>query len=53
VRAIAWAKVKTNKVDASVLAKFHASGFLLEVWIPNQEIEALRRRIALSTNPIP
>jgi transposase len=46
VRAIAWAKVKTDKVDASVLAKLHASGFLPEVWIPNEDVESLRRRIA-------
>ena len=26
VRAIAWAKVKTDKIDAAVLAKLHASG---------------------------
>ena len=26
VRAIAWAKVKTGKIDAAVLAKLHASG---------------------------
>jgi transposase len=31
VRAIAWAKVKTDKIDARVLAKLHASGFLPEV----------------------
>ena len=46
VRSIAWAKVKTDKIDAGVLAKLHASGFLPEVWIPNEETEALRRRIA-------
>ena len=45
VRSIAWAKVKTDKIDAGVLAKLHASGFLPEVWIPNEDIEALRRRI--------
>ena len=28
VRAVAWAKVKTDKIDAAVLAKLHASGFL-------------------------
>ena len=37
---------KTDKIDAGVLAKLHASGFLPEVWIPNEETEALRRRIA-------
>ena len=26
VRAIAWAKVKTDKIDARVLAKLHANG---------------------------
>jgi transposase len=46
VRSIAWAKVKTDKIDAGVLTKLHASGFLPEVWIPNEDIEALRRRIA-------
>ena len=31
VRAIAHARVKTDKVDAAILAKLHASGFLPEV----------------------
>ena len=43
VRAIAWAKVKTDKIDARVLAKLHASGFLPEVWMPDEETEARRR----------
>jgi transposase len=43
VRAIAWAKVKTDKIDAAVLAKLHASGFLPEVWMPD---ERLRRVVA-------
>ena len=46
VRAIAWAKVKTDKIDASVLAKLHASGFLPEVWMPDEETERLRRVVA-------
>ena len=33
VRLIAWAKVKTDKIDAGVLAKLYASGFLPEVWV--------------------
>ncbi|QRM33102.1 IS110 family transposase [Microvirga sp. VF16] len=45
VRAIAWAKVKTDKIDAWTLAKLHASGFLPEVWMPDEETEA-RRRVA-------
>jgi hypothetical protein len=32
VRSIAWAKVKTDKIDACLLAKVHASGFLPEVF---------------------
>jgi transposase len=43
VRAIAWAKVKTDKIDARVLAKLHVSGFLPEVWMPDEETEARRR----------
>ena len=31
-RAIAEAKVKTDKIDAAVLVRLHASGFLPEVW---------------------
>jgi transposase len=46
VRSIAWAKVKTDKIDAALLAKLHASGFLPEVWVPNEETDSLRRRIA-------
>ena len=49
VRAIAWAKVKTDKIDAAVLAKLHASGFLPEVWMPNEETEARRRVVAERT----
>jgi transposase len=44
VRAIAWAKVKTDKIDAATLAKLHASGFLPEVWMPDEETE-MRRRV--------
>ena len=49
VRAIAWAKVKTDKIDAAVLAKLHASGFLPEVWVPDEETEARRRVVAERT----
>jgi transposase len=48
VRAIAWAKVKTDKI-AAVLAKLHASGFLPEVWMPDEETEARRRVVAERT----
>lgn len=46
VRAIAHAKVKTDKIDAATLAKLHASGFLPEVWMPDDSTEALRRLVA-------
>ena len=36
VRIIAHAKIKTDTIDASVLARLYASGFLPEVWIPDQ-----------------
>ena len=49
VRAIAWAKVKTDKIDAAVLAKLHASGFLPEVWMPDEETEARRHVAAVAT----
>jgi transposase len=45
-RAIASAKVKTDKIDAGVLAKLHASGFLPEVWSPDEDTLALRRLVA-------
>ncbi|MGZ4273153.1 MAG: IS110 family RNA-guided transposase [Solirubrobacteraceae bacterium] len=45
-RAIASAKVKTDKIDAKVLAQLGAADFLPEVWAPDQATRALRRRIA-------
>ena len=32
VRSIVWARVKTDKIDAALLAKLHASGFLPPCW---------------------
>jgi transposase len=49
VRLIAHAKVKTDAIDAAVLAKLYASGFLPEVWSPNQKTLALRRQVARRT----
>ena len=46
VRLIAEAKVKTDKIDAAVLAQLYASGFLPEVWIPDADTQALRRQVA-------
>jgi len=45
-KAIASAKVKTDKVDAKVLAQLGAADFLPEVWAPDAETRALRRRVA-------
>ena len=46
VRLIAQAKIKTDKIDAAVLAQLHASGFLPEVWIRDATTKALRRQVA-------
>ena len=45
-KAIASAKVKTDKVDAKVLAELGAAGLLAEVWVPDAESRELRRRLA-------
>lgn len=45
VRAIAFARVKTDKIDAVMLARLHASGFLPEVWAADDDT-ARRRRLA-------
>src|SRR5215471_8008754 len=45
VRLIAHAKIKTDTIDASVLAQLYASGFLPEVWIPDEPTQALRRQV--------
>lgn len=45
VRIIAYAKIKTDTIDASVLAQLYASGFLPEVWIPDEPTQALRRQV--------
>src|SRR5512132_2978608 len=52
VRAIAHAKIKTDKIDAAVLAKLHASGFLPEVWMPDEATETLRRLVAQRTQVV-
>ena len=45
-RAIAEAKVKTDKVDAEVLAQLLAADYLPSVWIADQATQALRRQVA-------
>src|SRR5690242_3225810 len=45
VRLMAHAKIKTDSIDASVLARLYASGFLPEVWVPDERTQALRRQV--------
>ena len=49
VKAIAHAHVKTDKIDAAVLASLRAAGFLPEVWLPDAETELRRRLVAPAT----
>lgn len=46
VKMIAHAQIKSDKIDAGVLAQLHASGFLPEVWVPDDRTERLRRLVA-------
>nr|WP_284503626.1 MULTISPECIES: IS110 family transposase [unclassified Caballeronia] len=46
VRLIAEARVKTEKIDAAVLAQLYASHFLPEVWMPDEPTLALRRQVS-------
>lgn len=46
VRAIAYARVKTDKIDAAILARLHAAGFLPEVWVADEDTSRRRRQIA-------
>lgn len=45
-KAIAEAKVKTDKVDALTLAQLLAADFVPEVWVPDAETRRLRREVA-------
>jgi transposase len=42
-KLIAHAKVKTDKVDARVLAELARAGYLPEVWLPDEDTESLRQ----------
>ena len=46
VKAIAHAHVKTDKIDAGVLASLRAADFLPEIWLPDAETERRRRLVA-------
>jgi transposase len=43
-KAIASAKIKTDKVDALALAQLLRTGYLPEVWIPDDETRLMRQR---------
>ena len=45
VRVIAHAKIKTDVIDAGVLAQLYATGFLPQVWIADETTQALRRQV--------
>lgn len=49
VHLIARAKTKTDKIDARVLAKLYAAGFLPEVWSPDAATQARRRQVTRRT----
>jgi transposase len=44
-RAIAEARVKTDKVDAAILAGLLAADYLPSVWMPDAATSALRRQV--------
>jgi len=46
LRQISEAKAKTDRLDARRLAELLASGYLAEVWCPDEGTRALRRRVA-------
>lgn len=46
VRAISHARVKSDRFDARTLARLLAADMLASVWVPDEQIGALRRRIA-------
>jgi transposase len=44
--AIAEAKVKTDKVDAEILARLLAADYLPAVWVADEQTQARRRQVA-------
>lgn len=43
LRAIAYARVKTDKIGAAILARLHAAGFLPAVWVADEDTLNRRR----------
>jgi transposase len=52
VRLIAEARIKTDVIDATVLARLYVSGFLPEVWIPDEATLGLRRQVTRRTQVV-
>ncbi len=46
VRAISWARVKSDRFDARTLARLLAADLIPGVWVPDEATQALRRRVA-------
>ena len=46
VKAIAHSRIKTDTIDAGVLASLRAADFLPEIWLPDADTERLRRLVA-------
>ncbi|MGF6608974.1 transposase [Paraburkholderia sp. WSM4175] len=53
VRLIAEARVKTDKIDAAILAQLYASGFLPQAWIPDETTQAMRRQVSRRAQIVP
>ncbi len=51
-RAIAEAKVKTDRVDARILAQLLAADFLPGTWLPDERTRMLRRLSAHRAQPV-
>jgi transposase len=49
-KVIAQAKIKTDKIDARALAELARVGYLPEVWLPDEDTEALRQFITDRTS---
>ncbi len=45
-RAIASAKVKTDRIDSAILAQLLAADFIPAVWVPDSATRALRRQVS-------
>lgn len=49
-KLIASAKIKTDKIDAKILAELARVSFLPEVWLPDEQTESLRRLVSRRLN---